>query len=122
MSSPFFRRFSVLILVAGVASVSSLVLGQSTPTDVSASSSSDKSQNGSAAKKDTPTPTTGSSKTPADYDKRTNAVSAKTKRQQEKEFKKEVSKVYRKWLDEDVAYIIHPGCGDARWCGRRGCA
>jgi GWxTD domain-containing protein len=106
MSSPFFRRFSVLILVAGVASFSSLVLGQSTPTDVSASSSTDKSQNGSAAQKDTPTPTTGASKTPADYDKRTNAVSAKTKRQQEKEFKKEVSKVYRKWLDEDVAYII----------------
>lgn len=106
MSSPFFRRFSVLILVAGVASVSSLVLGQSTPTDVSASNSTDKSQNGSAAQKNTPTPTTGNSKTSGDYDKRNNAVSTKTKKQQEKEFKKEVSKVYRKWLDEDVAYII----------------
>ncbi len=34
------------------------------------------------------------------------AVDAKKKKQQEKEFKKEVSPQYRKWLDEDVVWII----------------
>src|SRR5207245_4898841 len=33
-------------------------------------------------------------------------VDAKTRKKQERAWKTEVSKVYKKWLEEDVAYII----------------
>ncbi len=43
---------------------------------------------------------------PAGVDPLKRPVDAKKKKQQEKEFKKEVSPQYRKWLDEDVVWII----------------
>ena len=102
MSSAIIRKFPALVLMVVLVPLSGLLNAQSTPADVSASSgtSADNTKAAPAAAKDS------TDKTAPDYDKRKNAVSAKTKRQQEKEFKKEVSKVYRKWLDEDVAYII----------------
>ena len=101
MSSLFIRRFPVLILMGALGWSSSLLVAQSAPADVSASSgNADKPQSATASKQD------ATNKTTPDYDKRKNTVSDKTKKQQEREFKKEVSKVYRKWLDEDVAYII----------------
>ena len=103
MSSLFIRRFAALIVLGflGCLSASLSLTAQSTPADVSASSgSSDKTESSPAPAK------SSADKKSADYDKRNNTVSEKTKKQQEKEFKKEVSKVYRKWLDEDVVYII----------------
>ena len=101
MSSLFIRRFAAVIVLGFLGCLSASLTAQSTPTDVSASSgSSDKAQSSPAPAK------SSANKKSADYDKRNNTVSEKTKKQQEKEFKKEVSKVYRKWLDEDVVYII----------------
>src|SRR6185437_3102935 len=41
-----------------------------------------------------------------DYDKRKKPLTEKQKKEQEKRFKHEVGEVYKKWLDEDVRYII----------------
>ncbi|HWC15864.1 MAG TPA: GWxTD domain-containing protein, partial [Terriglobales bacterium] len=41
-----------------------------------------------------------------DYDKRNRQLTDKEKKEREKAFKREVGGVYKKWLDEDVRYII----------------
>src|SRR6185437_14618667 len=84
--------FSVLVLLPGL-------LAAQTSSDVSTSSK----------QADTQTPAVKSgSKDPnsPDYDKRNRQLSDKEKKEREKAFKNEVSKVYKKWLDEDVRYII----------------
>ena len=102
MSSLVIRKFSAVIVVTVLCSFSNFLTAQSAPADVSASSgSAAPTQTDPAAKKNA-----AADPAAPDYDKRKNTVSAKTKKQQEREFKKEVSKVYRKWLDEDVVYII----------------
>jgi GWxTD domain-containing protein len=42
----------------------------------------------------------------ADADKRNKPISEKVRREQQKALNKEIGKVYKKWLDEDVRYII----------------
>ena len=103
MSCPLVRRFSVFIIAAVVSCGSVTLLSQST-TDASATTNggNDKAQVAPAAK------SSSTDKNSPDYDKRNNAVSEKQRKQREKDFKKEVSAVYRKWLDEDVVYIITP--------------
>ncbi|MBV9072235.1 MAG: GWxTD domain-containing protein [Acidobacteria bacterium] len=102
MLSSVVRRFSLLLVFGLAGSVSVFTSAQTTPADATAttSTSSDKAQPSGTKQ--------AGDKTSPNYDKRNNSVSEKTKKQQEKEFKKEVSKVYKKWLDEDVVYIITP--------------
>jgi GWxTD domain-containing protein len=103
MSSPTVRRFSVFI-VAAVLSCGSVTLPSQSTTDATATTGgSDKSQAAPAAKSDS-----ADNRAPDNDKRKTATISDKQKKQQEKEFKKEVSKVYRKWLDEDVVYIITP--------------
>ncbi|MBV8721040.1 MAG: GWxTD domain-containing protein, partial [Candidatus Eremiobacteraeota bacterium] len=105
MSSPVVRRFSVFIFAAIFFTCGSVTLLSQSTTDATATTggATDKSQAAPAAKSDS------TDKISADADKRkTTPLSDKQKKQREKDFKKEVSSVYRKWLDEDVVYIITP--------------
>jgi GWxTD domain-containing protein len=84
--------FSILVLVPGL-------LAAQTSTDVSTSSKQADAQT-PAAKSGSQDPNS------PNYDKRNRQLSDKEKKEREKAFKNEVSKVYKKWLDEDVRYII----------------
>lgn len=101
MQSPFLRRSSASILFAFLMVLSGWLTAQTAPAEVSASSDT-ASQTPVASKASSQ----DKDKTAPDYDKRNKGVSEKTKKAQEKAFKQEVSKVYKKWLDEDVRYII----------------
>jgi GWxTD domain-containing protein len=76
------------------------LVSQATPAEVSAT----KGGGGSQAQS-TDQPSTKDKSSP-DFDKRNKPVSEKTKKEQQKAFHQEISKVYKKWLDEDVRYII----------------
>jgi GWxTD domain-containing protein len=84
--------FSILVLVPGL---------------LAAQTSADASTSSKQADAQTPAVKSGSqdSNSP-DYDKRNRQLTDKEKKVREKAFKNEVSKVYKKWLDEDVRYII----------------
>ena len=100
MVSPFFRRIPAFILSALLMLLPAWAVAQSASGDVSSNDTGKTPQ--------TPSAPTGSSKdsNSSDADKRNKPISDKVKKQQAKEFNKEVSKVYRKWLDEDVRWII----------------
>jgi GWxTD domain-containing protein len=100
MSSPLFRKSSGFILFALLFVLPVSFVGQSASADVTTSDKASASQQPPASK--------GSSQDPSspDYDKRNRTVTSKEKKEQEKRFKKEVEPVYKKWLDEDVRYII----------------
>jgi GWxTD domain-containing protein len=100
MVSQFIRKVPAFVLSAFLMLLPAWAMAQRASGDVSSSDTGKASQ--------TPTATTGTSKdsNSSDADKRNKPVSDKIKKQQAKEFNKEVSKVYRKWLDEDVRWII----------------
>jgi GWxTD domain-containing protein len=101
MSSAFVRKLSLGFLFSFLVVVPSCLAGQSASGDVSTNSKTADSQESAktpkASSQDTNSP---------DYDKRNRQLTDKEKKEQEKKFKGEVSKVYKKWLDEDVRYII----------------
>ena len=100
MSSPIGRRSSFFLFLAFLLSLSGWLVSQTTPAEVSAT----KGGGGSQAQS-TDQPSTKDKSSP-DFDKRNKPVSEKTKKEQQKAFHQEISKVYKKWLDEDVRYII----------------
>jgi GWxTD domain-containing protein len=102
MSSAFFRKLSIGLLFSFSVIVPTWLSGQSAPGDVSTSSKGADSQDATKA----PTKASSQDATSPDYDKRNRQLTDKEKKEQEKKFKGEVSKVYKKWLDEDVRYII----------------
>ena len=83
------RVFNILVLMAFVWIFGSLAIGQDTKTD-------DSSQAPSAASQ-------GQAK---ETDPLKRPISEKQRKENEKRFKQEVSGSYKKWLNEDVAYII----------------
>src|SRR5579864_8043592 len=100
MSSAFIRKIPAFGLSALLMLLPAWAIAQNASADVSSNDTGKASQAPAAA-----TGSTKDSKS-TDVDKRNTPVSDKVKKQQEKEFNKEVSKVYRKWLDEDVRWII----------------
>jgi GWxTD domain-containing protein len=101
MSSAFLRKLSLGFLFSFLMVVPSWLAGQSASGDVSTTAKGADSQE--TAK--TPKASSQDANSP-DYDKRNRQLTDKEKKEQEKKFKGEVSKVYKKWLDEDVRYII----------------
>src|SRR5690349_332636 len=99
MSSGLIRRFSAAFLFTILMAVPSFLAAQSTSADVSTSTKTEDSK---------PQASKPSSQDPnsPDYDKRNRQLTEKEKKDREKAFKNEVSRVYKKWLDEDVRYII----------------
>ena len=97
MSTAFFRKIPAFVVFASLMLLPAWAVAQSASADVSSNDTSKTSQTPATTPKDSNSP---------DVDKRNKPVSDKQKKQQEKEFNKEVSKVYRKWLDEDVRWII----------------
>src|SRR5438270_3189885 len=102
MSSAFFRKLSIGLLFSFLMTGPTWLAAQSASGDVSTSSKGADSQEATKA----PTKASSQDATSVDYDKRNRQLTDKEKKEQEKKFKGEVSKVYKKWLDEDVRYII----------------
>jgi GWxTD domain-containing protein len=98
MSSSLLRRFSSVFLFSMLGFVPLLMKAQ-TSADVSAESKS-------ATTQKTDTKASSQDSSSPDFDKRNRQLTDKEKKDREKAFKKEVSAVYKKWLDEDVRYII----------------
>jgi GWxTD domain-containing protein len=93
-----YRSFFRLCLISCLALLASTALAQDQPQGGPDAKTGD--QAGKAA-----TPSTQAQ--PADgTDPLKRPVDAKRKKQQMKEFKREVNPAYKKWLDEDVVYII----------------
>ncbi len=97
MSSSALRRFTSALLFS-ILMVVPVLLGAQTSADVSTDKSS------ATPKTDTKAGSQDSSS--PDVDKRNRQLTDKEKKEREKAFKKEVGAVYKKWLDEDVRYII----------------
>jgi len=91
-----YRSFFRLCLISCLAVLASTALAQDQP----ASDAKTGDQAGKAA-----TPSTQAQPTDG-TDPLKRPVDAKRKKQQMKEFKREVNPAYKKWLDEDVVYII----------------
>jgi GWxTD domain-containing protein len=97
MSSSLLRRFTSAVLFSMLMVVPVLMKAQ-TSADVSTDkSSAPPKADAKAGSQDPNSP---------DVDKRNRPLTDKEKKEREKAFKKEVGAVYKKWLDEDVRYII----------------
>lgn len=92
------RKSFLLFVIISVFAFAGLLSAQSA-ADASATAGSQKSS-AQAANDDSSNPAS------PDYDKRKKPLTEKQKKEQEKRFKHEVGEVYKKWLDEDVRYII----------------
>lgn len=99
MSSLLIRKCPAFVLALLLMAFPGWVAAQSTPADVSSGHGDKTSQ--TPGDKSTP-----QDKTSPDYDKRNKPVSEKVKKSQQKALHQEISKVYKKWLDEDVRWII----------------
>ena len=98
MDSPFIRKSSGLILFFLLLVLSGSLVAQTASADVSSTTPTDQSAaTTKATEKDQSSP---------DVDKRNRQLTDKQKKEQQKRFNQEVQKVYKKWLDEDVRYII----------------
>ena len=97
MSSSPLRRYTSAVLFS-ILIVAPLLMKAQTSADVSTDKSS------ATPKTDTKAGSQDSSS--PDVDKRNRQLTDKEKKEREKAFKKEVGAVYKKWLDEDVRYII----------------
>ncbi|HKR86079.1 MAG TPA: GWxTD domain-containing protein [Terriglobales bacterium] len=97
MSSSLLRRFTSAVLFSMLTVIPVLMTAQ-TSADVSTDKSSATPK--ADAKADSQDPNS------PDVDKRKRQLTDKEKKEREKAFKKEVGAVYKKWLDEDVRYII----------------
>jgi GWxTD domain-containing protein len=91
---PAFIFTAILLLLPG------WVVAQSTSAEVSGGSA------GGSTPKATTTKGDSQESSSPDYDKRKKPVSEKTKKEQQKALKTELTKTYKKWLDEDVRWII----------------
>ena len=76
------------------------------PVLMQAQTSADVSTDKSSATPKTDTKAGSQDSKSPDVDKRNRQLTDKEKKEREKAFKKEVGAVYKKWLDEDVRYII----------------
>jgi len=92
------RKSFLFFVIISIFAFAGLLSAQSA-TDASATAGSQKSS-AQAANDDSSNPAS------PDYDKRKKPLTEKQKKEQEKRFKHEVGEVYKKWLDEDVRYII----------------
>ncbi len=94
------------VLRVSLVSVGLLVCG-AVAQDQSDSKSTDKAAQDSAGAAPTKSAPDAAQAKPADaVDPLTRPVNEKQRKKNERAFKQEVSKVYKKWLDEDVIYII----------------
>lgn len=98
MSSSLLRRFTSALLFSMLMVVPVLMKAQ-TSADVPSTSKS-------SATPKTDTKASSQDSNSPDVDKRDRQLTDKEKKEREKAFKKEVGAVYKKWLDEDVRYII----------------
>ena len=97
----FYRNLTRLLLVASLGLISSIAVAQDQSKD-SAKDPKDEAQ----AQQD-PKAQSAPSQNPADaVDPLKRPVSKETKKKNERALKQELSKPYKKWLDEDVVYII----------------
>lgn len=96
----FEKDFRSLLLAAAVAG---LMLA---PTAGAQQQANDSSQKASSTKDSQAAEPAASKPRTQAVDPLNRPVDAKTKKQQEKAWKQEVNKVYKKWLEEDVVYII----------------
>ncbi len=107
-SQQAFLRAFVISLGLSAGLFACTAIAQDQRDQVSADkASTDKPAADPAAAKDKDTPSVAPSKAAPDaVDPLTRPIDAKQKKKNERAFKQEVSKVYKKWLDEDVIYII----------------
>jgi len=96
MYSSLIRKSSYLIFFFLLLVLPGLLAAQTTTADVSSSPSPDQPA-AKAGQSDQSSP---------EVDKRKRQLTDKEKKEQQKRFNQEVQKVYKKWLDEDVRYII----------------
>lgn len=101
MSCLLMRKSPAFILTLFMMAIPGWLVAQSASADVSSGSGGDKTSQAPAADNGAP-----KDKTSPDYDKRNKPVSEKVKKSQQKALHQEISKVYKKWLDEDVRWII----------------
>ena len=97
MSSSLLRRFTSAVLFSMLVAF---------PVLMKAQTSADVSTDKSSATPKTDTKTGSQDSNSPDVDKRNRQLTDKEKKEREKAFKREVGAVYKKWLDEDVRYII----------------
>jgi GWxTD domain-containing protein len=96
MSSSAVRKSSVFLILAFMLALSGFIQAQESSTGAGGTAPD-------SAAKASPDSATSQS---ADQDKRNKPVSERTKKEQRKALHQELGKVYKKWLDEDVRYII----------------
>jgi len=101
MSYLLMRKSPAFVLVLLLMAFPGWAAAQSPSTDASPSSGGDKTSQSSASDKSSP-----QDKTSPNEDKRNKPVNEKVKKEQQKALKTELSKTYKKWLDEDVRWII----------------
>ncbi len=94
---------SVGLLVCGAVAATATAQDQSDPKSTDKTATKDTA--GAAQAKPAPD-AAGAKPAPDAVDPLTRPVNEKQRKKNERAFKQEVSKVYKKWLDEDVIYII----------------
>jgi GWxTD domain-containing protein len=98
-----FQRFFLFLLVCGFGFVASAAVGQDSPKDPG----KDQAQGQPDAKPaDTTSAPPAQAQPPDGTDPLKRPVSKEQRKLNEKRFKQEISKTYKKWLEEDVVYII----------------
>ena len=98
MYSSYIRKSSGLILFALLFVLPGWLMAQTASADVSAAAATDQpAAKGKAKQTDASSP---------DFDKRNRQLTEKEKKAQQKKFNDEAGRLYKKWLDEDVRYII----------------
>jgi GWxTD domain-containing protein len=98
MHSSFIRKSSGLILFVLLLILPGWLAAQTASADVSSTAATDQPA--------ATTKATEKNQSSSDVDKRNRQLTDKQKKEQQKRFNQEVQKVYKKWLDEDVRYII----------------
>ncbi|HET9743312.1 MAG TPA: GWxTD domain-containing protein [Terriglobales bacterium] len=99
MRSSSLHKLSLFVVFVFVLGVSGILVAQDTSASVSNSSSDAQASSNPAKDK-------SAQANSEDVDKRNKPVSERVKKEQRKQLHQELSKVYKKWLDEDVRYII----------------
>jgi GWxTD domain-containing protein len=109
-----YQAFKVFLISVGLVAAGAVAEGQnSSPSSTDSQSQSQPSQ-GQSSQAQPAAPASASAKDSASQEQAAQdaidplkrPADAKRKKQQEKEFHKEVKGVYKKWLDEDVVWII----------------
>jgi GWxTD domain-containing protein len=101
-----FHRFSLFLLICGFGLMASAAVGQDPSKDQGKDQAPAQGQPDSKSA-DTPAASQPAQGQPADaVDPLKRPVSKEQRKLNEKRFKQEISKTYKKWLEEDVVYII----------------